>query len=204
MSGYQEYLAATRTCIVAFASGDKETIVPDLPNFEFGGSLRLLGCSHVLMRDATDSWYEDGIEGIGDRLAVAKYIDNLKNRYKRVVTTGVSLGAYGALLYGQLAPAHEIIAISPLTALGPRVVGEFEDKWKHRVDCPLDLDLKPYFPGGPTPKTRVFISDGDGCELDRYMAERIGVTDITLIPGHTHGALGRHMRDIGMFKELFA
>lgn len=203
MPDFLEHLLPTPTCVVAFGSGDRETVVPGVPNYEFANSLRELGVSYVLMHDGSHTWYEGGIVGIGDKNAVAAYIAALKKRYAWVITTGSSFGAYGALLYGQLAPADEVIAISPLTVLGPSAVAEFEQKWHHRINSPDDLDLKPLFTEGLRAKVKAFVTDGDGAELDLHMTQRLGITDITLIPGHAHGALARHMRDTGMFKDLF-
>ena len=194
---YQEHFTNTDTCVITFASGEGR-------EFEFHKSLQKIGIAHVTLRDPTGCWYEKGVYGIGEQRAVKDYINKLKLRYSKIITTGVSLGSYGALLYGQIAPATEIIAISPLTVLGPRGAKEFAGPLAHRVATPhLDLDLKPYFPTGPATKIRAFISDGDGAELDRQMTERLGITDITLIPGHTHGALARHMRDAGWFEKIY-
>ena len=204
MSGYEEHLSDTRTCVVAFASGDGSTIIPDVPNFEFGAALGTLCCSYVLMRCSnTDVWYEAGIDGIGDAGDVIRYVRDLSYAY-RVITTGVSWGAYGALLYGQLAPAHEIVAFSPITATGSKIEPELDQHWHHRIAAASPIDLKPHFTTGPIPKTPVFVSDGDGTELDYMMARRLGISDITLIPGHSHGTLARHMRETGWFERLFA
>ena len=204
MTGYEEHLSDTRTCVVAFASGDGSTIIPDVPNFEFGAALEKLGCSYVLMRCSnTDVWYEAGIEGIGDAGDAIRYVRDLSYAY-RVITTGVSWGAYGALLYGQLAPAHEIVAFSPITATGAKIEPELEPRWHHGIAASSPIDLKQHFTTGPIPKTRVFVSDGDGTELDMMMAERLGIMEITFIPGCSHASLAKAMRDGGWFESLFS
>lgn len=202
VADYEEHLRDTASCIVAFASGDSN-VIPDVPNFEFGASLERLGVSYVLMRDSTGNWYHRGIEGIGGVAEVARYIARLRPRYRRVVTTGVSFGSYGALLYGQMAAADEVTVFSPLTVLGRRAPEEFDPVWHHRVRSHLDLDLKPYFPHGPIPFTRAFVSDGDGAELDDTMARRIGIEHVRLIPGHSHAGLARAMREEGWFERLY-
>lgn len=206
MTGYEEHLSDTRTCVVAFASGDGSTIIPDVPNFEFGASLEKLGCSYVLMRCSnTETWYEAGIEGIGDRKEVGTYVARLGARYRRLITTGVSWGAYGALLYGLIGCSHDTVVISPITATGSCIEPELEAKWHHRIAASHPVDLKPLFERFPHfARIRVFISDGDGTELDSMMAQRLGITAITLIPGHSHSGLAKHMRDTGWFERLFA
>ena len=66
----------------------------------------------------------------------------------------------------------------------------------------LAIDLLPWFPRGPQMRARAFISDGDGTEHDRHHAERIGITEITLVPGASHSGLGKLMRDNGMMHRL--
>jgi pimeloyl-ACP methyl ester carboxylesterase len=204
MTGYEEHLSDTQTCVVAFASGDGSTIIPDVPNFEFGATLEKLGCSYVLMRCSNaEIWYEAGVEGIGDRTSVASYVALLAHRY-RVITVGVSWGAYGALLYGQLGCVQEIIAISPITGTGAMIEPELEKRWHHRIAASHPIDLKPLFMSRPrVARIRAFISDGDGTELDRMMAQRLGIKNINLIPGHSHSGLAKHMRDSGSFERLF-
>jgi hypothetical protein len=186
--------------VIAFAGGPQNV-------YQFGKSLRELRVPHVLMRDSTQKYHGFGVEGIGDRAAVVDYIRGFADAGFRVVTTGVSSGAYAALLYGQLVPVHEVIAISPLSG---RELDDFAPEWHDVIYDPnqADMDdLRKYFRDGPVPKVRAFISDDHPtCTCDRQMCTRIGISerDITLIPGYTHGDLARlGMRDKGMFQELF-
>ena len=203
MKNYEEHFYETPLCVVAFASDGGRSIIPDVPDYEFGNYLATLGCSFVLMRDTPDRWYTQGIEGIGDNEAVAGYISDLTKRYKKVITTGVSFGAYGALMYGQMAPVDEIVAISPLTVIGAAAEAELEPQWHHRIASDKSLDLKPLFSGGPLTDVKIFVSDGEGTELDMWMAKRLGINPVTLIRGHSHGGLARYMRDNGFFADLF-
>ena len=95
------------------------------------------------------------------------------------------------------------LATSVCHELGRRAPEEFDPVWHHRVRSHLDLDLKPYFPHGPIPFTRAFVSDGDGAELDDTMARRIGIEHVRLIPGHSHAGLARAMREEGWFERLY-
>jgi hypothetical protein len=52
------------------------------------------------------------------------------------------------------------------------------------------------------PAVSAFVSDGQDYGLDWYMAHRIGVTDILVVPGFDHGTLARGMRDNGMLEGL--
>lgn len=201
MIDYEEhfYSEDPRGVVIAFAGGPQNV-------YQWHRTLERLGRSHVLMRDTTQHYHGNGVIGIGNREAVIDYIHNLVIQ-RWVTTIGVSSGAYAALLYGQLTPVQEVIAISPLTG---REVDDFPPEWHSQIIDPAQPamdDLRKYFKGGPIPWVRAFISDSHPtCTLDRQMCTRINISDrnITLIPGYEHGELARGMRDMGMFKGLFA
>lgn len=205
MSDVYEHLVPARTCVVAFASGGGE-FSGDLPHFEFGRFLGSLDVAYVLLRDSTSFSHQYGIAGIGKRGDVCRYLDKLARGHDRLVMVGLSVGALAALMYGQLVPATDVIALSPYTSLGgnPAVVFGGED-WRERcpfpTDIPLMIDLAPLFTLGAIPRIRCFVSDGEGTSHDREHAERIGVTDITLVPGASHSGLGKLMRDNGMLRD---
>lgn len=208
MADFEEHLPKT-TLVIAFAGGPQN-------RFQFGRVLKDLNVPHVLVQDSTQRHYVDGIQGLSTSTGFANYLARLrvKRGFDKVILTGVSSGAYAALLYGVLSrwDVNEIIAISPITGRSESTAADFDPKYRNQIIDPKqpDLDLKPFFHGWRNtveghrfPRIRAFISDGQGCELDRGMAERIGITDITVVPGYSHGELGRGMRDLGMFKELF-
>jgi hypothetical protein len=180
---YQEVRVPSQTCVLAFASGGND-------RFEWGPTLRAMGVSHVLFRDLTKHDYLQGVQGIGGPEAMRDYIEHLMGVYPRVLCMGLSSGSYGALLYGELAQVDELIMISPLTTAPEGGVA----------------DLKPRIPeDGPTPRSRAFYSDGEGTHgfiSDRDMALRVGIWDVTLVPGVSHSALARLMRDNGMIRKL--
>jgi hypothetical protein len=205
---YHEHLISSDVIVFAFASGGNE-FSQHFGHFEFGNLLRKLKIAHVLLRDSTDRWYQHGVIGIETKNAVVTYIKERAREYPRAISIGVSSGAYAALMYGQHGlreTGDEIIAISPITGKGDAVKPDFDLQWwrhiEHGPEHPPVPDLKLLFPKGPIPTTNAYISDGDGTWLDRKMAERIGIKNIHLIPGYTHAALARHMRDIGMLEKL--
>lgn len=198
MVDFEYYLYPTDPdrLVIAFAGGPQNV-------FQWGRSLAALGRSHLLVRDSTQHYHGNGILGIGDREAVTRFIRGI---HGYVTTVGVSSGAYAALLYGQLAPVQEVVAISPLTG---RDVDDFAPEWHAQIIDPAQPhmdDLRKYFKKGPRTRVRAFISDSyPTCTLDRQMCTRINIPDqdITLIPGYEHGELARGMRDRGMLRELF-
>jgi hypothetical protein len=185
------------TVVVSFASGPVK--------FEFGSFLRECGIPHVLFRDSSEKWYQEGILGIGDRTSTVLFVNELKRSYDRVVTLGLSAGAYGALMYGQLAKVDKVVAISPITAKGNYLFPEFDCVWHERValgpEHPVVEDLHPLFIVSSV-LVEAFVSDGDGTELDRQMCERIGIGNIKFIPGYSHPGLAAFMRDSGMLEQV--
>lgn len=184
--------------IIAFAGGPQNV-------YQFHNTLRNTGLSYILMRDSTQRYHHYGVKGIGDQKAVVEFIRGVlftrRGRLGPVITVGISSGAYAALLYGQLTPVDEVIVISALTG---RQKSEWpEEDWPFIVDpANPDVELLPLFKNGPTPRVRAFISDGEGTRLDRKMIERLGIKNITLVPGYSHSDLARGMRDSGLLKEL--
>jgi len=177
--------------------------------FQFDRTFRRYWIPHVLFRDSTQRYHAQGITGVGDRDAVLNYIRSFshKSRGLKVRTIGISSGSYAALLYGQLAPVNEVIAISPLSG---RETDDWPLQWHHKIGPSPDYmpDLRQFFRNGPIPKITAYVSDGDGCkfpdgtEADKYMAERIGIKDIAMVPGYAHRDLARGMRDLGLLKQI--
>ena len=204
MIDYEEHLKGSLTVVFAFASARGD--YGDVPRYEFSGTLARMGVDHVLMKDEIEGYYQDGVRGIGGIDDVVDYMRRIAARYDRTIAFGLSSGAYGALMFGQLAPTHEVIAVSPVSGLGPDVHPDFDPAWHYRVYHAPEKrpirDLKAIYAGGPRARVRAFVSDGTGCELDEVMARRIGIEDVTVIPGADHAGLGRRMRDMGLLAEL--
>lgn len=189
--------SASSICIIAFASGNQR-------EFNFGRVLANLRLPHVLIRDSATRWYQQGVAGLGNLATVVDYLCAIRRQFY-LKTVGLSSGAYAALLYGQLAEADEIIAISPMTGTE---TDDLDPQWHYRVkpdpdekDPPQIDDLRKFFVNGSRCKIKAFVSDGEGTELDAHMARRIGVNPI-LIPGYSHAGLAKGMRDCGLLARL--
>lgn len=204
MTDFLEHHTGSPICVVAFASSGANR--NGVPVFEWKRTLDQLGVSYILLRDSEDRWYQDGVKGIGGPRAVAEDIRNMTRKYSRKIALGLSSGAYAALNFGQRAFLSEIIAISPVTMMGPSAETAFFPQWSHRVALPFDrkdlaVDLTALYRCAPIYDVKAFVTDGDGAELDARMCELIGITP-TLIPGQTHAGLARHMLDIGLVQKL--
>ena len=193
MADFDEHFADTPTCFVSFASmGEGD---PHGCHFEWRKTLHEeLRISTVLMRDPTYQWYQSGVSGIGDIPATVQYVRALKDRW-RVITVGVSMGGFGALLFGILAGVPEIIALAPQTILGsdPR----WKDNWPNVKDMP-EPDIAKHLPCES--HIRVFIGDDDKKGLDRGHYDRIADhAELSIVSGCDHSTLARVMRDNGFF-----
>jgi len=177
------------------------------PRLEWGNFLTSLNLSHILFRDSGYNWYSD-MYGIGGVKQVVEYMQAKRQKYSKLLTLGLSKGSWAALKFGKLAQVDRVIAISPNTGVGKNVWMDFPPEWHYRLvhdhDVLLIDDLKPLYASDPIPYIHAYISDGDGCELDRTMAERVRAHEITCIPGYTHGlstGVAFAIRDNGILRE---
>ena len=85
MSDFEEHLipGAART-VVAFAGGPQNV-------YQFGRTLSRLGLSHVLLRDTSQRYYQDGVLGIGSMTHVAAYLRALPAVMAIGVSSAVSI-----------------------------------------------------------------------------------------------------------------
>lgn len=75
-----------------------------------------LDCGKIFLNAPADSWYLDGIPGLGSSLpdaatALVRIIEELEPSW--VVTVGASMGGYAAIAFGALIRADRILAFSP-------------------------------------------------------------------------------------------
>jgi len=76
----------------------------------------------LFIKDSKTAWFLRGIVGISDNTpACAKAIKLFARMMgvERIITIGSSMGAYGALLYGNLLRADVVLAFGPQTAIDP-------------------------------------------------------------------------------------
>jgi hypothetical protein len=91
------------------------------PKFTFWKAGNALNSHVIFLNSDVPQWYRTGIPGIsgGIRGAVKAILDFKKDvGAKRLVMTGSSMGAYGALLYGSMAKADQVLAFGVEPILG--------------------------------------------------------------------------------------
>lgn len=75
-----------------------------------------INASRLILSDGSCSWYKNGIDGLGGTIddvatSLKRISKNLKSPF--TVLYGMSMGAYGAILFGEALRAERIIAINP-------------------------------------------------------------------------------------------
>lgn len=186
----------SHTLVIAFSSQPQ--------NFEWGGTLSRIGVKHILVRDETDNWYQDGVSGIGSPRDTIKWLEWLIKTELRVIYLGLSAGSYAALLFNAFTKPQRTIAISPVTGSG--MLPDFDSKWHGRLNgrphfrAVADL-AHIYFNVQHVERVTAVISDGEGTELDCQMCTRIGVNPI-MIRGFSHISLAKQVATSGYLESL--
>jgi hypothetical protein len=109
------------------------------PDFDFYGrskkleNLAATPINRILLRDFEQAWYHRGVRGLGEGIHQVRdqiYAQVQRLRPSRIVTVGQSMGAYAAILFGQMLNVDQILAFGPLSCLDEQVFAEFEDyRW---------------------------------------------------------------------------
>lgn len=110
--------ADSDTVIVAF--GGANTPRDRTPYQRLMGQVH--GCSKISVRDPANAWYQAGLPGMGDtleRLTERLRLEISALGATRVFTFGISMGGYGAILFGCMLGATRAVAFAPQTFLDP-------------------------------------------------------------------------------------
>lgn len=118
--------------------------------FDFYGRTKKLAnlaqkpINRILVRDVSNSWYHRDIPGLGSNVdEVAASLKALVKKISpsKVITIGQSMGAYAAVMFGQLIGADQIIAFGPLSCLSSETFTEISDtRWLSIAEA-LEADL---------------------------------------------------------------
>ncbi len=176
-----------------------------VPGFDFYGRTKKLEqlanrrINRILVRDFENAWYHRGVRGLGNNIdevhdSLRKLIAEINP--SQVVTIGQSMGAYAAILFGQLLEVHKVLAFGPLSFLNSQKALSIGDtRW---LSVMQDLEANPpakcYFDLldenfvkmqshtgslGKTPKLDIFYGQKPDAEtpgsinLDDFHAQRL-------------------------------
>lgn len=210
-SDLQTNLIPSRVCMVGFASMG-EDCGGGIPPFEWAKTFSDMSVATALMRDRRAGWYQGGVEGLGNIAAVKSWMqEEVCARYPYVITAGVSMGGYAAILFGLLAGVDEVIAMSPQTFIDPEGTLLPEDtRWRrHWTDHMPPLEYRTLH-SVPNRGTNVRIFLGENPEnpgetyLDHRHAHHLPYAQLNSIPNCSHSNVGKHLRDSGFFRDLVA
>lgn len=122
----------------------------NLPQFDFYGRTKKLAnlaqksINRILLRDVSNTWYHRGIPGLGtDINEVAHSLKQLIKKISpsKVITIGQSMGAYAAIMFGQLIGVDKVLAFGTLSFLHSQKAKEIGDSRWLSVMKGLEADL---------------------------------------------------------------
>lgn len=155
---YRLQLCADRDVLLLVFSHLEEPV----GRFSMQQTATKLGISCVLMNTLPRSYYAEGVPGLGDGIAgtaagLRRIIAAVRPR--AVVTMGISMGGYAALLFGALLPADRILAFSPETQLllpGSRSRGVLRQR-----KPPEHLDVLPLLRNVPATQVALYFGEAE-------------------------------------------
>ena len=112
--------------ILAFGSKGQGILSP---RPEMAGTLTELGVDVLFYRDFQQAWWCQGLMGLSrDVVSTAEYLRGRVQEfgYRRVMTTGASMGGYAAILFGVMIGAERILAFGPQTRINAAAFESFE------------------------------------------------------------------------------
>ena len=196
-----DFSSRSRQLLVVFAG---KWTADGLPRFTMTRAFRALNVKRMFIRDVTNSWYLSDIPGVDRGLfSLAEIIERERRRRKirRTVCVGCSMGGFGALLFGQLIGADQVLAFSPQSFIDRRnrLLHMDRRSWdlKERLHRSRDagfrrrfFDLKPMMEAAAAesrhmPEVDLHIAAGH--RLDRIHAERLQSLPNVRIHEHPSG-----------------
>jgi len=109
-----------------------------VPVFEFMRTLSTAGVSSLFVKDPTQSWYQNPIEGLGKSPnEISVNLRALLDQHfpgKRVVAVGNSMGGFAAIAFGCLCNLDRVVAFSAQTFIDPELRRQHRDiRWKEEM-----------------------------------------------------------------------
>jgi pimeloyl-ACP methyl ester carboxylesterase len=166
---------------------------PDrMPEPEFRQMATRGGRGALFVRDASRSWAN--APEFDSVIQSALYHARARQNVTRIVALGVSMGAFSALAAAALLPVDAVLAIGPQFSINPAVIDE--PRWHDHAQrvgtfrwpvCPL--------PARPWICLMHGLAD-DAVQAMSFPLQR-GVDHI-LFDGIAHGALGPHLKQMGL------
>ncbi|MCA8321014.1 hypothetical protein [Burkholderia cepacia] len=146
-------------------------------SFDFSSLIGSGDFSTILLKDLSNSWYTQGLEGVGStHEEVIRYLTPIRSRYKRTLFIGDSMGAFGAILLGSRLGADKIIAMSPQTSVNTRtcrIMGDdrFTKYFERLTDVPASIqDVREILRLWPAKSLDVYVSRADPQDVENAIS----------------------------------
>lgn len=208
----EEFEPKSDVLVIAFHSFFADAIDPN--KFEWENSTGVISSivpfKKLFIKHDDCTWWQTefkGLDGYGPHV-LAKFINEEieKSKAKRVLTMGLSMGGYGAILFGCLCKADLAMAISPQTYLtGHRYKkNNLVEKFKPYDINIEETDLKVVLERYNNNFTQYNIYFGEHNSTDKNMAERISSCNgVKLFPiDSSKHTVAKPMISSGLFKEI--
>lgn len=188
-----------------------------MPPFEFYNSSKIINESKIFIRDLSQTWYQNGIPGMGkDVFEAGDFLRAKINKLepKELYFVGNSMGGYASILFASMLGFGKVIAFAPQTFISPfKRTMNLDFRWIKQISKTYVTsrykkhiwDLNPYL---NTLKSNVeihiFVSKND--RLDYLHANALENLESTYIHAFEVGGhrLVRHLRDIGVLSQIFS
>ena len=153
-------IGAKDVCIVFSAANTKKG------SFLLRKALRDFPCHKIFVNCVGNSWYLDGIPGLGTTLketarSLSSIVSDLKSDGSKIITVGCSMGGYAAILVGSILNANYTFATGAQLFLGLEgsLSKKIDFKKYENVDPSLLIDKS---------STKIFWGVGEDCFADIY------------------------------------
>lgn len=108
-----------------------------MPIFEFYNYSKIMDENKIFVRDFSQCWYQDGIQGVSkDINSTVKYLKDMIEAIspEKTFFVGNSMGGYAAILFAHLIAEGEAVAFAPQTFISPLLRFKHKDKrWKKQI-----------------------------------------------------------------------
>lgn len=188
-----------------------------IPPFEFYNAAKIIDENKIFIRDFSQSWYHQGLDGISNNIQstatfIAREIQQLNP--KKVFFVGNSMGGYAAIVFATLIGQGEVIAFAPQTFISPLLRLKHGDtRWSTQILSTYKRGIfktkvwnikRLLLQNNHNQKISIFVSKDD--LLDCIHAQHLGnISGVTIFEFHDGGhEIVKLLRDTGKLPDIMA
>lgn len=186
-----------------------------MPPFEFCRSSKIVNENRIFLRDASQSWYQNGLFGIGnDIYSVIRFVESKIEQLspREIFLVGNSMGGYAAILVAAALGKGKVICFAPQTFISlSGKLANLDWRWCRKIVSTYFgsfgkdhvWDVRPLVARcGGRVRIDIFVSSRD--RLDCAHAARLREFEQVSIHEFVSGGHGvvRYLRDAGLLPEI--